>query len=85
MTLGEKLAQARILLHDKLRDERIGHRVQPMQRGVDINIGAEAVIRDAQATIGGEARDFHRLGETAAAREIHLHDVHAALVHEVEE
>ena len=36
------------------------------------------MVGDPQSAVGGQAGDLHRLGEAAAACEIHLHDVHAA-------
>ena len=55
-----------------------------MQRGGDIDVCREAVIGHRQAAVPGQRGDLHRFGEAAAAREIHLHDVDAASVHQVE-
>ena len=82
---GDVVPQRRLFLDDEFADERVGDAGQEVERGGDVQVGREAVVDDRQAAVGGEAGDLHGLGEAAAARQVDLHDVDLAAVHQFDE
>ena len=78
------LAQSRSLLRGELANERIRHRVQEVQRRRHVDVGREPVVGHRQPAINRQARNFHRFGKAAYARQVDLHDVDLAAVHQLD-